>query len=251
MHRFFCPHSDLEQEIIFITDRKEIHHLRGVLRLKPRQQIRLFNGQDKEIVGTIVTMNSNKVEVRRDYVLPKTHERGIDVVLACAIPKRAKFEFIIEKTTELGVDEIIPLKTERTEIAFDVRRMEKKIDRYRTIAVNAAKQCGRVHIPRILPMATIPEIFQHDDQQSLRFIASLSDQRQNLFETFQKENLKDFKRIVFFIGPEGDFTPGEISNALASGCIPVSLGSNVLKVDTAALCVVSFANLFLDYALKQ
>ena len=250
MHRSFCPHSDLEQDIIPITDRKEIHHLQNVLRLKPREQIRLFNGQDKEIVGTIMSMNPDKVEVRRDYVLPQAHKRGIDVVLACAIPKRAKFEFIIEKCTELGVDEIIPLKTQRTEMALNTQRLEKKIERYRTVAVNAAKQSGRSNVPRILPMATTPEIFQHADPQTLRFIASLAGQRQNLFETFQKGNLKNYKRIIFFIGPEGDFTPDEISQALESGCIPISLGTNVLKVDTAALCVVSFANLFLN-ALKR
>ena len=251
MHRSFCPHSDLEQEIISLTDRKEIHHLQDVLRLKPREQIRLFNGQDKQIVGTIMTMNANKVEVRRDYVLPQTQERGIDVVLACAIPKRAKFEFIIEKCTELGVDEIIPLKTQRTERTLNTERMGEKIDRYRTVAVNAAKQSGRINVPRILPMATTPEIFQHADPQGLRFIASLAGQRQNLLEVFQKKNLKNFKKIIFFIGPEGDFTPDEISHALESGCIPISLGSNVLKVDTAALCVVSFANLFLNDALKR
>lgn len=251
MHRSFCPYSDLEQEIIPITDRKEIHHLKGVLRLKPQEQIRLFNGQDKEIVGTILSMTTHKVEVRMDYVLPRTEERGIDVVLACAVPKRAKFEFIIEKATELGVDEIIPLKTARTEIALTTERLEKKIERYRSVAVNAAKQSGRVHIPRILPITTASEIFQDPDPQSLRFIASLSRERQSLFETFQKQNWKNFKRIVFFIGPEGDFTKGEIARALQSGCIPISLGSNVLKVDTAALSVVSFANLFLDYALKR
>ena len=251
MHRSFCPHKDLEQDIIPITDRKEIHHLQTVLRLNPREQIRLFNGQDKEIVGTIVTMNANKVKVRRDYVLPKAHERGIEVVLACAIPKRAKFEFIIEKCTELGVDEIIPLKTERTEMTLNTERLEKKLDRYRTVAINAAKQSGRIDVPKILPIAATPEIFRHAEPQSLRFIASLSRERQNLFETFQKKNLKNFKKIIFFIGPEGDFTSGEIALALESGCIPVSLGSNVLKVDTAALCVVSFANLFLDYALPR
>ncbi|HLD69487.1 MAG TPA: RsmE family RNA methyltransferase [Candidatus Omnitrophota bacterium] len=251
MHRFFCPHSDLEQEIISITDRKEIHHLQNVLRLKSRQQIRLFDGSHKEIVGTIVTMNSHKVEIRRDYVLPKTQERGIDVVLACAIPKRAKFEFIIEKATELGVDEIIPLKTERTEIALKSERLEKKLDRYRTVAINAAKQSGRVQVPRILPITTTSEIFQDTNQQTLKFIAALSDQRQNLFESFQKIDLKNYKRMIFFIGPEGDFTSGEIALALEAGCIPISLGSNVLKVDTAAICVISFASLFLDYVLKQ
>lgn len=251
MHRSFCPHSDLEQEIISITDSKEIHYLKGVLRLKLKEQIRLFNGEDKEIVGTIVTMNSNKIEVRRDYDLPNTHQQGIEVVLACAIPKRAKFEFIIEKATELGVDEIIPLKTERTEMALNSERIGKKLERYRSVAVNAAKQSGRIDVPRIIPIATTPQIFEHNRAQSLRLIASLSYERQSLFETFEKQNLKDFKRIVFFIGPEGDFTKGEIASALEAGCIPISLGSNVLKVDTAALSVVSFANLFIDYAFKR
>ncbi len=250
MHRFFLSQTSLDKETIALCDPQEIHHLKNVLRLKSTQQIRIFNTEGQEIVGTITLITKNHIEIRRDYVIPLKKKRPMDLVLACAIPKRAKFEFIIEKCTELGVAEIIPLKTARTEVLVDNERVQKKKDRYQTVAVNAAKQCGRRDVPKILPICSIEEVLKSFDQSTLMLVACLS-AVESLLTVLEKQDLKKFKRIIFFIGPEGDFTKEEVDFARQLGCIGVSLGSTVLKVDTAAIAIVSCANLYLDHAFNR
>ena len=243
MHRFFLNQTSFEQENILLSDPKEIHHLKNVLRLKPKQQIQIFNRDGQEIVGTITTLTKDRIEIRRDYTIPAKKEKSIHLILACALPKRAKFEFIIEKCTELGVDEIIPLKTERTEVFLSEERAQKKKDRYQTVAVNAAKQSGRRDIPKIHPPQKIPQVLHGLGHDTTIFIPCLTGQRQeSLHHAFQQKDLKT--KIAFFIGPEGDFTLAEINLVRQAGGIPVSLGNLVLKVDTAALAVVSFSTLF-------
>ena len=250
MKRFFINETALDQEIIPLTNSKEIHHLKNVLRLKPKQQICLFNNQGQEIVGTITAITKDHIEIRRDYIVPVKNERLIDLVLACALPKRAKFEFIIEKCTELGVDEIIPLKTERTEVFLNNERAVKKKDRYQTVAVNAAKQSGRPRVPKIHLVCCMSDVLKSFDQNTLMLIACLSGAK-NIFTVLEGQDFKKIKRIVFFIGPEGDFTKEEISLAQQLGCFGVSLGSTVLKVDTAAISTISCANLYLNHALNR
>ena len=248
MHRFFLNQTSFEQETIPLSDPKEIHHLKNVLRLKPKQQIQIFNAQGQEIVGTIITITQNHIEIRRDYTIPPKKEKPVDLVLACALPKRAKFEFIIEKCTELGIDEIIPLKTARTEIILNNERAQKKKDRYTTVALNAAKQSGRGKLPKIHPVSSMTEALKIFRENTLMLIACLSGGK-NIFTVLAGQNFEDIQRIVFFIGPEGDFTKEEINLSLEMGCLKVSLGSTVLKVDTAAISIVSCANFYLNHAL--
>ena len=242
MHRFFLNQTSFEQETIPLFDPKEIHHLKNVLRLKPKQQIQIFNAQGQEIVGTITTLTKDRIEIRRDYTIPAKKEKSIHLILACALPKRAKFEFIIEKCTELGVDEIIPLKTERTEVFLNEERAQKKKDRYQTVAINAAKQSGRRDVPKIHPPQEIPQALHGLGQDTIIFIPCLAGIRESFQHAFKQKDSKT--KIAFFIGPEGDFTIEEINLVRQAGGIPVSLGNLVLKVDTAALAVVSFASLF-------
>ena len=115
MHRFYCPHTDFSPQKISITNSGEIHHLTHVLRMSKGDQLELFNGQGDEVTGLIESISILEVQV---FVTDRRHKKKISVpiVLACAVPKKAKFESIIEKCTELGVDEIIPMRTARTEV---------------------------------------------------------------------------------------------------------------------------------------
>ena len=244
--RFFCPQASTEQKIIELTDPHEIHHLRNVFRLKEKDQIRIFNARDEEFAATIVAIKKNSIEIRPDYLLPPNPPKSTAIVLACALPKRAKFEFIIEKCTELGVDEIIPLKTRRTEVSVKEDRREQKAERFRKIAVNAAKQCGRRDLPVIHPVTLFTKVLEAFDSDHLALIPCLSGSRQNIFRFFRDRPPSPVKKIVVLIGPEGDFTPEEVRLAVDSGCVPVSLGPTVLKVDTAAVSAVAFLNFFLN-----
>ncbi len=268
MHRLFSANAQLHDDIVTVTDEDEIHHMRHVLRLKRDSQVCIFNGSGEEAVGRILTLKDNHVDVKIDSRHKANPQKSIPVILACAVPKKAKFEFIIEKCTELGVDEIIPLKTKRTEVLLDKERAEKKTLRYQKKAVHAAKQSQRTTIPVIHPMTDFREVINGLTRHDAAFIPCLAGKRQNLNQAFTikkthklsshyrsdgsqliyarvgiSSKFQYYKRIIFFIGPEGDFTPQEVSLAIDAGCIPVSLGQNVLKVDTAAISVVALANL--------
>lgn len=241
MHRFYCPQSDFSTQEVVITDKNELHHLRDVLRLKKGDRIGLFNDKNEEAGGTIVSSHAQKVCVHISAV-QKMKPQGPSIILACAVPHKGKFELIIEKTTELGVDEIIPLKTQRTQIALNKERQIKKRMRYQTVAVNAAKQSGRTSVPTIHTIIDFPDVFKHFAGDVFVFIPSLSGKRKNLFKAFQ--DIKTPKKIAFCIGPEGDFTPDEYALAQKAGCQAVSLGKTILKVETAAITAVACARAY-------
>lgn len=245
MHRFFSPQSNLNASQVTIIDLSEIHHIRDVLRLKTGDPITIFDGSGKEATGTISSSKDNAVTVtildRRDC----RPARDVRLILACAIPKKTKFESIIEKCTELGVDEIIPLCTTRTEFRKG-GDPEKKTQRYTAVAINAAKQSKRSVIPKIHPVTDFTQALAQISSQTIGFIPCLIQNTTGLMDAFKIP--KATKNVIFFIGPEGDFTPDEIQLAIKTGCIPVSLGPTVLKVDTAAICVLAVANLLLSAA---
>ena len=240
MHRFYCPHTDFSPQKISITNSGEIHHLTNVLRMSKGDQLELFNGQGDEVTGLIESISILEVQV---LVTDRRHKKKISVpiVLACAVPKKAKFESIIEKCTELGVDEIIPMRTARTEVILTDDRLERKNTRYQTVAVNAAKQSARATVPVVHPQRSFKETIASFDEKTLCIIPCLAGERTSLRSVL--ENAQGCQKIVFLIGPEGDFTPTELSAALKTGFIPVTLGETTLKVDTAAITAVGFARL--------
>ena len=221
-----------------MTFASEIHHLKNVLRLKKGDKIVAFNGEGKEADGIIQSLNAGNIQV--NILAVRTDPiQTLSIILACAVPKKAKFETIIEKCTELGVDHIIPLKTERTEIRLEEARLEQKLRRYRTIAINAAKQSQRKSLPAIHPFLTLQSVLREFlNSETLTFIFCLDGNRRPLKEAV-KAKKSYHKRILLLIGPEGDFTRREIDAACLAGSLAVSLGENVLKVDTAAMAVTA------------
>ncbi len=244
MHRFISPHTDLQSSKLTITDFKEIHHLTHVLRLQTGSEITIFNGHGEEAGARIDTITPRRISLTRISPVKNSAAGGVTLTLACAIPKKAKFETIIEKCTELGVDRIIPVITERTEVRLNDERQEKKRLRYETVAVNAAKQCQRNFLPAVDALTSFNDALKNLTDTNAAFIPCLAGERKNLLTAF---HIKPGQRnIIFFIGPEGDFTAKELKAALSAGCIPVTLGPHVLKVDTAAISAMAVAKLLLE-----
>ena len=171
------------------------------------------------------------------------------IILACAPPKKGKFEFIIEKCTELGVDEIIPLKTKRTEVIFREDRMRVKLSRFEAVAVNAAKQSKRTKVPHIYPMTSLPQVLQTLDPDGVHLFPSLHNHPKHIADVLLKADKQ--KSVTMFIGPEGDFTPDELDLAIKHGCVPVSLGDTVLKVETAAIAAVAFSQISMQKLISM
>ena len=243
MHRFFTSQTTLAQQTtISLTDPDEVHHLKCVLRLKSGDEVHLFNENGQEATAHIQRLDAKSVTLAIVECRTMAPTKSPQIILACAIPKKAKFESIIEKTTELGVTQIIPLLTARTEVRIKGEEARRKADRYRKVAINAAKQCQRNSIPIIDPPTTFDDVLKKFlTGETLILIPCLCKERSPMTAIFRRAITKP--RILILIGPEGDFTEAEISKALAAGAIPVSLGETVLKVDTAAMSAVAVARL--------
>ena len=236
MYRFYCPDADFSKPSVVITDIHEIHHIKDVLRLEKNALIQIFNSKSQQADVVIEQIDGAAIRVRVEKV-KQNEETSVKIILACAPPKKGKFELIIEKCTELGVDVIIPLKTQRTEVVFNGERMPSKLNRFETVAVNAAKQSKRLKVPQIHPMTSLPEVLKNLDPDGLHLFPSLHNHSKHIADVLAKSDKQ--KSVTIFIGPEGDFTPDEVGLAIKHGCVPVSLGDTVLKVETAAIATVA------------
>lgn len=241
MHRFYSEKANFNDPDLIITDADELHHIKNVLRLKKGDVIQIFNGQHEEADVAIEEFSSEGLKVIVKNIR-QAKAKKTRLILACAPPKKDKFEWIIEKCTELGVDEIIPLKTKRSEVFYNADKHSNKLARFQKIVLNASKQSKRSDLTVVHPMMELSKVLKNLDPNGLSLFPSLNGHPPPI-----KELLTQFKEpatITIFIGPEGDFTPQEVEQAINAGCKPVSLGDTVLKVETAAVATVGFVRFY-------
>ncbi len=254
MSRFFIPPESIKGNIAVISGR-EAHHILNVMRLTREERITAFDGSGRLYQGKILDTSNKKVKVQIERVLEDKHPSGIEVALVQALPKKNKMDYIVEKVVELGVDTIIPVRTHRTIVRLDPPRKLARSRRWRRIALEAAKQCGRTKPPEVKDVASWPDVLSFLSGFDLKLLFCLDKKRQLLKDILRTPLEKDFltgqvqnepKRVALCVGPEGDFTQDEIRQARDAGCICVSLGANVLKSDTAAVSALAMVN----YELK-
>lgn len=240
---FFSPAVTCADRRVVLHDPVEVHHLTRVLRLHTGDDLAIVNGLGLVFKGTIVALDKSTVTIEgvaEEVPLPT----GPRIILACALPKRTVFETILEKSVELGVDEIIPMVTARTEY----HQGRDKTARFQQVMVSACKQSRRLWFPRVHPVMTFAAAVDLLAVPGQRLMLPwLEGERISLkaaINNFSSESQIP-SAIVFFIGPEGDFTAPEAEILKAKGAIPVSLGDTVLRVETAALAVASYARLYL------
>jgi 16S rRNA (uracil1498-N3)-methyltransferase len=221
MLRLFVPEPPAADGTVRIPP-AEIRHLR-TLRLRAGDRFRVFDdaGREHEVVLERVTSRAATARVVATSGL--SHESPLDLVLVAALVKHDKMDWIVEKTTELGVVRIAPVLTR-----FTVARGDH-VDRWRRVALAAAKQCGRTRIPIVdTPRPLDAAIL--DDWPGLRLLA---------WEDEAAVRLVDLPReaaaVTMLIGPEGGFEDGEVAAARAAGFATVSLGRRVLRAETAAV----------------
>ena len=244
MNRFFIPLQNIIGDKATISDKDEVHHIRDVLRLKAGEAIIIFDEQGNEYRARIKSLSYKEVGVKVEVKVKVKPDKRIKITVACAIPKKSKMDDIIDKLTQLGVDKIIPLLTERVIVKLDKRKEALRLTRWRKIALNSAKQSQRKQLPVIDSIRNIQEVLAKDAEDfDLKLIPTLAGKRKRLKEIMVKSRPKN---ILILISPEGDFTPREVELAKSSGCIPVSLGDLVLRVETAAVVAASFLKIIYE-----
>ena len=241
MNRFFVDKVEAKDKFIILNDPEQLHHLRDVLRIKPLEKAEVFDNLGNEYITVVVEVGFSQAKLEiKERRPPK--ESGVSLTVACAIPKKVKMDDIVDKLTQLGVECIIPLETERVIVRLDKQKKTERFERWKKIALSAVKQSHRSRLAQIKPVSTLKDVFATVNEFDLRLIPTLEGKRETLKQVLDQRH-KKIKKIIVLIGPEGDFTPDEIDLAKKCGFLPVSLGERVLRVDTAAIAVASFIKL--------
>ncbi|MGB4520587.1 MAG: RsmE family RNA methyltransferase [Candidatus Omnitrophota bacterium] len=243
MHRFYCPGKNISVDTIVIDEPNQAHHIRDVLRLKIKEKLDIFDEQRNIYKCCIKEILADKIILEVLAMSTKNVKKKIEIVIACAIPKKSKMDDIVDKLTQVGASRIIPLETERIVIKLDADKKALRGKRWEKIALSAACQSKLDEVPVIEPVSAFKDVLLKFQDYDLKLIPTLCAERKQLKEILEK--IKP-KKILALIGPEGDFTTYEVELAKRAGFIPISLGASVLRVETAAVAVASFLRLYYE-----
>jgi 16S rRNA (uracil1498-N3)-methyltransferase len=237
MYSFYLPER-ITDNTTSISDAEQLHHLRDVLRLKAGDEIVVFDGEGDEYLCEIMELDKKhaglQIKTRKSAPI-----RKLKLAIACAIPKQSRMDDIVDKLTQLGVDSIIPLVTQRVIVKLGGTQ-ENRLERWRKIALSASEQSHRNTLPNIFPVIGLQEFLVESKGYELKLMPTLTGERKTIRQVLAGSTPAS---ILVLIGPEGDFTPEEIQDAFSAGVIPISLGDTVLRVDTAAIAVASYIKL--------
>jgi 16S rRNA (uracil1498-N3)-methyltransferase len=238
MHKCFINTSQINGRNITLDDTKELHHMRDVLRLGIGDKIICCSDDGKDHLASIVKSTKTALVLAIERVLEPQGEL-LQICLCPALLKSDRFDWIVQKATELGVFSISPLLTEHTVVKIEKASEEKKLKRWNKISLEAAKQCKRSSIPIIEPIRTLGELFSSLPKPSYIIMPTLATTSVSIKEIINRDSQPN--RVHLLIGPEGDFSKKEILLAQSYGVNFVSLGHLVLRSETA--CVASIAML--------
>jgi 16S rRNA (uracil1498-N3)-methyltransferase len=234
--RFFASQPITAGQIVL--DGPEAHHLLHVMRAKVDQRVTLFDGSGAEFDAVIVKCNRADVELRIDTRRDVDRELPFELVVGVSLPKGDRQKWLVEKLTELGVSELVPLETERGV----AQPTDSALDRLSRSVIEAAKQCGRNRLMRIAkPQAWTTWLNRGTEQtagdlrspECRRFVAHPDG------KSLATHDLSAPLPTQVAVGPEGGFTDGEVDAAVAAGWQSVNLGQRILRVETAAVALAA------------
>lgn len=228
MELFYLPQGTINPDSSFVTiDGDAFHHLVRVLRKREGEQIHVTDG-----AGLCASIRIEQIGKEQLSGLLLACERqsppATRVTIALSLLKAPhRFDFFLEKATELGVDGIIPLLTERTVVRVKQERNKAKLERWQSIILAAARQSRRYYLPVLEPPATFRQLLARTDFDS-RLIPYELSSNPPLFACAGK-------RLLFLVGGEGGFSDAEVTEAVTAGFQPISFGKSILRAETAAI----------------
>lgn len=230
MNIFF--QSDLSSGINSLNEEESKHCLR-VLRLKENDRINLIDGKGTFCEAVIVRADAKRCEYEIIERIPEYNKRNFNLTIAIAPTKNnERFEWFLEKATEIGIDQIIPIVCRYSE------RKDIKTDRLEKIIISAVKQSQKAYIPKLEPVIKFEEFIKTPFPED-KFIAHCFNEEKQLLKNIARPGTDS----LICIGPEGDFSPNEVEMALNKGFKPVSLGNSRLRTETAGLVACHTLNL--------
>ena len=235
MYHFFVSEEQINGENAYIEG-SDVNHIANVLRMKPGEELLISVRGDWDYLCKIVDIETDRVNLK---VLESMEQRElpVNITLLQGIPKSDKLEMIIQKAVELGVSEIIPVKTKRVVVKIDEKKVDTKVNRWNAIAESAAKQSKRSIIPKVYEPMSIDNALEIVKDFGVKLIpyenADGIDKTRRILDNMDKT-----KNIAVFIGPEGGFEESEVERIKNSGFEVITLGKRILRTETAGLALL-------------
>ena len=236
MYHFFVSEEQINGENAYIEG-SDVNHIANVLRMKPGEELLISVKGDWDYLCKIDDIETDRVNLK---VLESMEQRElpVNITLLQGIPKSDKLEMIIQKAVELGVSEIIPVKTKRVVVKIEEKKQASKVNRWNAIAESAAKQSKRSIIPKVSEPMSIDNALEIVKDFGVKLIpyenADGIDKTRKILDSMDKT-----KNIAVFIGPEGGFEEAEVERIKNSGFEVITLGKRILRTETAGLALLS------------
>lgn len=229
MRRFYASKENIDGKTVTLGE-EETRHLRDVLRLKTGEEVRVFDGEGREFSCRIAKIDKKEssLDITAE-VTPASPESGLELTLAVALLKGEKFDLVIQKAVELGVTAFVPLVTRRCDVKL--KDEDKKLERWRKIALEACKQSGRA---RLMKIAEVTDFNNFIDTPRSGHCVLFSERDGGDFS-----DAEPGKKITALIGPEGGWEDSEIDAARAKGFAITTLGGRIMRAETAAISIAA------------
>ncbi len=211
---------------------EDFRHIAKSLRMRHGEAVTASDGRGTEYLGTLAALSGESAEIALSERRASRGEPSVRVTLCVSMPKGDKLELVTQKAVELGAAAVWPVLTERSVARPDAKAAEKRVERLRRVALEAAKQCGRGVVPDVLPLALFEEALARAPGEKILFYEGGGAPLSALARP-------DTKEYTLFIGPEGGFAQEEVVLAEQSGAHTATLGPRILRAETAPLAALA------------
>jgi 16S rRNA (uracil1498-N3)-methyltransferase len=235
--RIYSPDS-LENKTTCELGPDNLKYLKQVMRLKNGDRINIFDGFGREFDAVIKNFSAKTVSIELGEMIPSAG-REIQITLAQAIPKARKMDAIVKSASELGADFIIPFDAARSVSHIADEKSSAKVARWQKIAMEAARSSHSSHITKISNVLSFTDMLSAASGNALKLIFWEEESQKTIKDILTDETLAGSKYFFIVVGPEGGFSKDEIIKTNDAGFLSVTLGRQILKVETAAAAIIS------------
>lgn len=240
MQRYFV-HQPFDIQDIIQLGKEDSHHLLRVLRCDLGKQVEVVNQHNELFLAELSNRHDSIATLTIIKKIDTQTEFGIPVAIACGLSKQDKLEWIIQKATECGMTHFIPVSLQRDVMRWKKEKSDKKYVRFKKIMKEAAEQCHRTQIPKLLEVSTLDEMIQYAEQYTVKLIAYEEQSKQNQHHTMKEifQTIQSDDSIVVVFGSEGGLTEQEVEKLQQAGFTACSLGPRILRAETAPIYFLS------------
>ena len=237
MRRLF--YKGLLADTIEITG-SDAHHLMHVMRAKAGQEVTVVDDEGSVARMEMTAFREDAVTLTLKERLAADTESPLKLVLAQCLLKADKMDYVVQKAVELGVTEIIPVKSHNCVVRYDAKKAAARQQRWQKIAEEAAKQCGRTALTSVTPITDLSDLLKDNSRaEDTEIIFCYENEDENTVKSCLRA--AQGKRLILLVGPEGGFTLGEAQTVQEAGGRAVTLGPRILRAETAAVAAVTVA----------